>query len=161
MRIDRGDPAIAMLLARLGEPSEAPIEGDGVLPAAPNFGAEDALAARDVGPPAIAGLELPVPGSGWPPELGLAIDDLGLLASREDRQRARARLRAAAHRPATLVVVCDAAATPDRGVRAMLAELCEASAAPLLLAISRGEALRTRESPSNVAQRLADWRSLA
>lgn len=161
MRIDRGDPAIAMLLARLGEPSEAPIEGDGVLPAAPNFGAEDALAARDVGPPAIAGLELPVPGSGWPPELGLAIDDLGLLASREDRQRARARLRAAAHRPATLVVVCDAAATPDRGVRAMLAELCEASAAPLLLAISRGEALRRRESPANAAQRLADWRSLA
>ena len=161
MRIDRGDPAIAMLLARLGEPSEAPIEGDGALPAAPTFGAEDALAAREVGPPAIAGLEVPVPGSGWPPEPGLAIDDLGLLASREDRQRTKTRLRAAAHRPATLVVVCDAAATPDRGVRAMLAELREASAAPLLLVISRGEALRKRESPANVAQRLADWRSLA
>lgn len=161
MRVDRGDPAISMLLARLGDPSEASIEGDGALPAAPTFGAEVGLAARESGPPAIAGLELAVPASGWPPELGLALEDLGLLSSREDRQRARHRLRAASTRPAMLVVACDAAATPDRGVRAMLAELREASASPLVLAISRGEALRRRESPANVAQRLADWRSLA
>ena len=43
----------------------------------------------------------------------------------------------------------------------MLAELHEASASPLLIAISRGEALRGREPASTVERRLADWRSLA
>ncbi|MGA1630792.1 MAG: DUF2868 domain-containing protein [Phycisphaerales bacterium] len=161
MRLDRGDPSIAMLLSALGDPGESPSGAVPTLPAALPARIEDALAARPTDSAAIVGLELAVPSSGWPPELGLAIKDLGLLASREDRHRSRTSLRTSATRPSILVAVCDAASTPDRGVRAALADLAEAAASPLLLVLSGGEVLRRRETAATVAQRLADWRGLA
>lgn len=161
MALDRGDPSISMLLAALGEPCEPPTGDDPSLPAAPAARIESSLATRPVASPAIVGLELAVPRSGWPPELGMSIEDLGILASREDRQRIRGRVRSSPTRPSILIAVCDAASTPDRGARSAIADLTESAASPLLLAISGGEALRQRESAATVARRLADWRALA
>ena len=161
MSIDSSEPAISMLLARCGSEDAPRHEPNPDLPVLPLPHADSALADRPVGPSALAGLELALPATGWPPELGLSLDDLGLLASREDRHRARQRLRDSPTRPASLVIVCDAASTPDRGAQSALTELATAAAAPLRLVITRGEVLRSREPATTVARRLADWRSLA
>ncbi|MGA1391972.1 MAG: DUF2868 domain-containing protein [Phycisphaerales bacterium] len=161
MRLDRGDPSISMLLAALRDPRDS-ASGEVVpLPVAAATRLDGSLAARAEGSAAIVGIELSVPRSGWPPQLGVRVEDLGILASREDRQRTRSRLRSSPTRPSILIVVCDAASTPDRGVRASIADLAESAASPLLLAISGGEALRRREIASTVARRLTDWRELA
>lgn len=75
---------------------------------------------RPAGQAAILAYELG-PRHPWPPEtLPEGVHDLGRCDSREDRQRVRAQLLTP---PRQLLLVCDAALTPDRGAAQWLDEL--------------------------------------
>lgn len=160
--VDFGDPAVVGLLeaARRAAPPSSP-PADASLPRASAPSIDPHAATRPPGPAAIVGIEIEPPAAGWPPALDREIEDLGLVASGDDRRGATARLAASRRRPALLVAVCDASATPDRGVAATLRELAAAAAGPLLLVISGGGRLRERDSKTTVARRLEDWRALA
>ncbi len=116
---------------------------------------------RAVGPPAILGLEIDRPASGWPPPAAAIWDDLGIVDSREDRQQAVARLVAAAKRPGRMIVTCSLATTPDRGIARFLGEVGAAAGAPLSLVLTGGQVLRARGDASLLEHRIEDWRALA
>lgn len=158
-RPDSADPAVARLLAALAPTSrrEGAIPPDAPLPV---VGAARATIPRPAGPPALAGLELDPPASGWPPALGLAIDDLGLVASREERRACATRLAAAGTSPDPLVLVADLVVVPDRGMRAAIEEIASAAGGPIVVVLTGGSRLRARESTAGAAHRLDDWRRL-
>ncbi|HVP73330.1 MAG TPA: DUF2868 domain-containing protein [Phycisphaerales bacterium] len=126
------------------------------------------------GLPAIVGFELPrsTDGNAWPPAVhGVRWHDLGMVDTREERQRAVAELSRAAQEPASLVIVCSLTTTPDRGVSTFLADLAGTVAHPPAIVLTGGQRLRERQtadSPesdhsrtSSFDARLADWRIVA
>lgn len=153
---DPADPAVARLLAALSPSSrrDARVPPEAPLPAAEH---PRAIAARPAGPPAIAGLEVDPPATGWPPSLGLALEDLGLVASREERRACATRLAAAASAPDPLILVADLVTVPDRGMLAAIEEIATAAGGAVVVVLTGGARLRARESTAAAAHRLDDW----
>jgi hypothetical protein len=118
---------------------------------------------RPSGPPAIGGIELPAPQHGWPPRLcDRSLTDLGMIESRDDRDRLVQSLRASEHEPDPLVLVCNLTTTPDRGIGRTLARLREAVTRSPVLLLTGGQSLRDRGyDASRIEQRVMDWRELA
>lgn len=110
-----------------------------------------------LGPPAILGLEIERP-EHWPP---LAADwlDLGCIDDRAGRRRTLERLQTTEPPPSHVVVACSIAMTPDRGSGRFLEQLA-ALGRPLVLLLSEGQRMRRRGQGNDLAQRVADWRSL-
>jgi hypothetical protein len=112
------------------------------------------------GPPALIGLEIEPPASGWPPRAaGTGWRDLGFCDGRPDQERVLGQLAAIA--PATPVVVCALTSTPDRGVASFVEEVARASGSAPVLVLTGGEAFRRRGGAAEVAGRVEDWRRLA
>lgn len=119
-------------------------------------------ASRPPGPPAILGLEIAPPPTGWPPRLpGLTLTDLGLIDDRDAQHRCIANLRVAATEPRCLIVVASLTTTPDRGIGSFLRELGRASSNSLSLVLTGGDSLRKRGGARQLEQRISDWRQLA
>ena len=134
-------------------PDPPPPEHAG-LPAAPVFAGD--------GPLGIVGLEIEAPAAGWPPPLpGVDWRDLGLADDRGGRHRAIAAARAALPPPRGVLVVCDLAATPDRGAGVWIRTLGDQVSAPVGLLLTGGDRLRRRARQATVDQRIADWHRLA
>jgi len=117
--------------------------------------------ARQLGAPAILGLEIepPVP---WPPRVErVQWADLGLIETREQQHQVITQLANGSSEPATLVVACALVSTPDRGIGRFLSQLREAVAQPVLLVLTGGQSLRDRSDALAVSQRLHDWHQLA
>ncbi|MDX1606328.1 MAG: DUF2868 domain-containing protein, partial [Candidatus Competibacterales bacterium] len=112
------------------------------------------------GPPALLGLEIDPPAE-WPPPLELHWQDLGFAEDRASRERILARLAALEPAPERVVVVCSLAMTPDRGCGRFLNDLATTAERPLLVLLSEGQRLRRRGHGADLAQRVADWRTLA
>lgn len=83
--------------------------------------------------------------------------DLGDLDTAESMATVIAAVSLPSARP---IVATWLPATPDRGVRRRLAELATAAAHPPVVLLDGGADLRRRESATNAALRLADWRAL-
>jgi hypothetical protein len=114
------------------------------------------------GPPAVLGLEIEPPTSPWPPRIaGVSWRDLGLVDDRQDRQRALERLAEPESGPSTVVIVCGLTTTPDRGHRAFLEQVRQASGSPVALVLTGGETFRRRGDGGQLASRIEDWRALA
>ena len=112
------------------------------------------------GPIALLGLEIAAEGGAWPPDLsGIEARDLGLVDSREERAQAIAALGAAA--PSLVLVAVSLLTTPDRGIAATLAQVQQASGAPMVLLLSDGAALAERSAEAARGQRHRDWQRLA
>lgn len=118
---------------------------------------------RAPGPPAVVGVEMAEPSTGWPPTLGdLDLHDIGIIESRDDRARVIRWLEEADSEPRPLVIVCDLTGTPDRGVGRVIRSLRGTVEASPALVLTGGQALRRRGyDAEGVRQRVEDWRTLA
>jgi hypothetical protein len=163
-RIDVGQPVAARMLER-------------VAPASRHLGvidpADDSRLDRDTarhgqprpnrppGGPAILGLEIERPRTGWPPHVAnLKWQDLGFVEDRNDRQRVVSQLREAATEPRTVIVACGLANTPDRGVASFLRDAAESVSTPIVVLLTGGHHLRQRGDSTQLQQRIADWREI-
>lgn len=121
------------------------------------------MAQRPPGRPAIVGIELHPPATGWPPPLSnIDWHDLGIIEDRPEQHRLLERLAHDEHEPAPLVIVCDLTLTPDRGMARLLADVrASITTAPLVL-LTAGDALRRRsDSTEALGQRIAQWNTIA
>lgn len=116
---------------------------------------------RPIGPPAIVGIEIARPAV-WPPRTPRAVwDDLGIVESRDDRRSVLAAIGDSTTEPATVLMVCDLATTPDRGIGRFIAEIVARLARPAAVMLTGGQALRSRGmDATGVATRVADWKQL-
>lgn len=106
---------------------------------------------------ALLGWELDEPGGGWPPK-GFGGLDLGLC---EERQQLNT-LLTKAKQAGRLVVVMSARPSPDRGVRAVLAEIVTQMGQERVFVLMIDAPLLAEKSGDSVAQaRLGDWLSAA
>ncbi len=146
--VDPAPPAPAPSAPRPAEPEPA------LQPAGPVFAGD--------GPIGIVGLEIEPPAAGWPPPVpGVDWRDFGLADDRGGRHQAIAAAGTALPPPRGVLVVCDLAATPDRGAGAWIRALGTAISAPVALLLTGGDRLRRRALAATVDQRIADWRRLA
>ncbi len=162
-RLDLALPAYARLRERLmpSTRDEGIIDGDA------EGGSDDveivlgAIPILDYdGPVALVGLEIDMPGTGWPPIApGIKWIDLGIVDSSTDRARVVDALATAA--PGLLLIAVSLLTTPDRGVGGDLRALAQAATGPTAVLLSDGRRLRSRHDSSAVAQRIQDWRRLA
>jgi hypothetical protein len=156
-RIDTAHPAYAILSQRLVPPAQRlqpPLAASRDAPT--DQPAPPSRAQPGTGPPAILGLELPLPRSGWPPAAAAQWEDLGLIETRDDRHRTLERLRGG-ERPRIVVIACDLTSTPDRGMKRFIRDV--ADFAPTAVVLSGGESLRQRGyGTDGVAGRVKDWR---
>lgn len=110
---------------------------------------------------AILGLELETPPCGWPPPCGGAVEDLGIIESREDRAALVRRLHGAPTLPARLVLLANLNTTPDRGMRHTITQAIEATEAnEFALLLSGGERFRKRVDAVALERRIEDWTQL-
>jgi hypothetical protein len=117
---------------------------------------------RPTGEPAVLGVEIEEPASGWPPSLpGLQWKDLGLADDGRRRQEILHELAGAASEPSHIVCVCALQTTPDRGIRSFLEALRAQAASELVLVLTGGQRLRKRTDAGGVRLRVDDWRRLA
>ena len=118
---------------------------------------------RPDGPPAIVGLEIGRPASGWPPPLeGVTFQDLGTIESREDRERVLRLLDSAEREPKPLLIVCELTTTPDRGIGRILESLRQTVTMSPVLLLTAGNVLRERGYDSEKTERrLEHWREAA
>lgn len=118
---------------------------------------------RPPGPPAIVGLEISPPATGWPPSIpGAEWTDLGIIESRDDRLRVIDSLRSSDTEPCPLVIVADLTGTPDRGMGHALSVLAGCVRNAPRVVLTAGQKLRDRGSDADrIAHRIADWRALA
>ena len=108
---------------------------------------------------AILGSEIDA-AAGWPPSFAqTAVEDIGLVDSRQDRERALEALRGL--RPGLVLIAVSALTTPDRGVAAFVTRVAEASDAPMALLLTEAGRLRARYGAEGSAERFEDWRRLA
>lgn len=164
-RLDLGRPEFSVLRSRL-MPSHVQlgvVDGD-------DHGAEHVSASVPAAPdrprsasPVILGLEIAPPAGGWPPLIaeGAAVEDLGIIESREQRHAALDRLAFAPEAPRRLVVVCSLCTVPDRGLASFLRDAVAASGAPVSVVLTGGAALRRRTDAAGVELRVRDWRRVA
>ncbi len=119
-------------------------------------------AARDVGPPAILGLEIDETQSTWPPQIeGVTWQDLGLVDDGADRRRVLDQLSQSATPPKIVVIVSALTTTPDRGIGAFLQQVQTAAGRPVGLVLTGGQMLRDRGDVQLMQSRIDDWRMLA
>ncbi|MDR2156149.1 MAG: DUF2868 domain-containing protein [Burkholderiaceae bacterium] len=149
-RVDMTDPYVRRVVARLDALEPPPR----VLDPAPKLGDRPSWTAATTAAPgmwALIGFELP-PELPWPPA-GLpapSIPALFIDGSTGQRQHALAQLTA--QRPAALLLVCHALASPDRGTARFMREAAAlAGHTALLLLIAGGEA------PVAAVRRWRDW----
>lgn len=117
---------------------------------------------RDVGPPAILGLEIDKPQSTWPPQInGVAWNDLGFVDDGNDRRRALDQLTQPAAPPRIVVIVSALTTTPDRGIGAFVQQIQTAAGCPIGLVLTGGQLLRDRGDVQLMESRIDDWRNLA
>jgi len=118
---------------------------------------------RAPGPPAIVGIEIARPETGWPPRVnGVGWQDLGIVESRDDRDRVIETIKSSETEPNPLVIVSDLTNTPDRGISRALRAVAEQVNRPPVLVLSAGHRLRGRGYDADrVARRIADWREMA
>ncbi|HRP62055.1 MAG TPA: DUF2868 domain-containing protein [Phycisphaerales bacterium] len=113
---------------------------------------------RPAGPPAMVGIEIARPAV-WPPRTPHVVwDDLGVVESRDDRRSVLAAIGESATEPAVVLMVCDLATTPDRGIGRFIAEIVARLARPAAVILTGGQSLRSRGmDTAGVASRVADW----
>ncbi len=117
---------------------------------------------RDVGPPAILGLEIDTPQSTWPPQInGVAWNDLGFVDDGNDRRRVLDQLTQPAASPKIVVIVSALTTTPDRGIGAFVQQIQTAAGCPIGLVLTGGQMLRDRGDVRLMQGRIDDWRVLA
>jgi hypothetical protein len=163
-RLDLGLPEYERLRPLLMPPSRSLGVVDPDLPAPAERDLVDAVTvARPTGPPAIVGVEIGRPGAGWPPPLdGIALQDLGIIESREDRARTLDLLAEAEREPGPLVMVCELTTTPDRGIARTLESLRRSVHRSPFLILTGGQSLRQRGyDAERVQERLRQWREVA
>jgi hypothetical protein len=132
-------------------------EENGAAPSAPAAGTR-----APTGPPAMLALEVDAPPAPWPPQVsGVTWRDLGLIDGRQDRQHALEQLADPQVGSSSVVVVCGLTTTPDRGHGAFIAQVREASGAPVGVVLTGGEAFRRRGDADQLEGRIEDWRALA
>ena len=120
IQIDETLPAYAGLVDRLSAHSEH-IGVDAPAPALQTAKRDTPLNAAPAGSPLVLGLELS-PRAPWPPfKLPATVHDQGKLESREQRHQLLAQMT---HQTVpALLIVCDAAQTPDRGTLHFITDL--------------------------------------
>jgi len=121
-----------------------------------------ASAAREVGPPAILGLEIDEPQSTWPPQInGVAWTDLRFVDDGNDRRRVLDQLSQSATPPKIIVIVSELTTTPDRGIGAFIQQVQTAAGGAVGLVLTGGQVLRDRGDVQLMQSRIDDWRMLA
>ncbi|MCH7847323.1 MAG: DUF2868 domain-containing protein [Planctomycetes bacterium] len=166
-RLDTSQPGYLRLQARL-MPSSASlgiVDHDRAarsMPPATATSTSAHNAQRDVGPPAVLGLEIDTPPATWPPPMdGIAWNDLGFVDDRNDRRRVLDELQASATQPQIMVIVTALTTTPDRGISAFVKQVQIAAGCPVGLVLTGGQALRVRGDAQQMRTRVEDWRALA
>lgn len=166
-RLDTSQPGYLRLQARLMPPSASLgiVDHDrtahSMSPAsATSTSAQSAQ--RDVGPPAVLGLEIDTSPSTWPPAVnGIAWNDLGFVDDRNDRRRVLDELEASTTQPQIMVIVTALTTTPDRGISAFVEQVQTAAGCSVGLVLTGGQALRVRGDAQQMRSRVEDWRALA
>ena len=120
LHLDTADPYYRKLLARLEGMEQSNVE-DLERPVPIEHGAGPAMHAGDNDDGAVVGFELP-PEVAWPPQPLSAQLALVERISGTAAERRMVLDRLARHRPRSLLVVCHAASTPDRGTERFLRE---------------------------------------
>ena len=166
-RLDTSQPGYLRLQARL-MPSSASlgiVDHDRAarsMPPATATSTSAHNAQRDVGPPAVLGLEIDTPPATWPPPMdGIAWNDLGFVDDRNDRRRVLDELQASTTQPQIMVIVTALTTTPDRGISAFVKQVQIAAGCPVGLVLTGGQALRVRGDAQQMRTRVEDWRALA
>ncbi|HEB60775.1 MAG TPA: DUF2868 domain-containing protein, partial [Phycisphaeraceae bacterium] len=120
------------------------------------------LPQRPTGNPALVGLEIDPPATGWPPSLPrVTVNDLGIVEDGEDRRYVLELLRNGTTQPASLLLICDLTTTPDRGLETFIAGVRNSISTPVFVVLSAGQRLRHRQQREDaVTQRLSDWQKL-
>jgi len=165
-RMDPSKPGFARLQSKLmpSATSLGVVDRDDAGPAQIGDGAPAHAAHHEpaTGPPAIIGLEIDRPRSGWPPAPpGASFTDHGLIDDRQQRHSAIERLQSQTPRPRTVVIVCALTATPDRGIATFIEQVRESARVPVVLVLTAGQTLRQRGSTEQLKSRIEDWRRLA
>ncbi len=166
-RLDTSQPGYLRLQARLMPPSASLgiVDDDRaarsmLLATASSTSARSAQ--RDVGPPAVLGLEIDTPPSMWPPPVdGVSWNDLGFVDDRNDRHRVLDELEASTTQPQIIVIVTALTTTPDRGISAFVKQVQIAAGCPVGLLLTGGQALRVRGDAQQMRGRVEDWRAFA
>lgn len=160
LALDTADPYLRQLLARWDAMAPAYITDPEPLAlpgatSAPGGSAPDASAHRS----AIAwiGFELPQ-AQAWPPPQAASAALVERIAGTQD-ERSRVLAALARLHPGALVLVCNAAATPDRGTERFLREACShAGQCALWLVLPGSPGAPSGSAPSSApAQRWRDW----
>ena len=160
LALDTADPYLRQLLARWDAMAPAYITDPEPLAlpgatSAPGGSAPDASAHRS----AIAwiGFELPQ-AQAWPPPQATSAALVERIAGTQD-ERSRVLAALARLHPGALVLVCNAAATPDRGTERFLREACSHAGQCALWLVLPGSpgAPSGSAPPSAPAQRWRDW----
>lgn len=153
--IDLSDPYYQRLLARL-QALEPALVTDAEQPGAALMRARSAARGVFTQARAVVGFELAGHLPWPPPGLGLDADYIVRIAGSMDEQ-AQVQERLAVLRPRTLLVVCDAAASPDRGTARFLREaaLSAQRCALVLSAASGGDGSEMRTQAG--VRRWRDW----
>ncbi len=166
-RLDLDRPGFAVLRHRL-MPEAAKIDGRAIATSTPgpimNVAASDArhdLSNRPPGAPAMVGLEMRTPKTGWPPALDRPVKDLGLIDGGEDERRALDHLTGMESSPSPLILGVEMGRAPDRGVERSIAELHRAGGGRSRLVITGGRGMAKLHGVEAIARRMEDWRSLA
>lgn len=165
-RLDLNHPGHVRMLRRLrrrvsdGEDDRERLDDDlyGGVGTAEAIGAGGAPPA---GPPAIVGLEIAVPRSGWPPPCERNVCDHGVLDERRQVQELVGTIRQDDTEPVPFVIVCDLTSTPDRGMGHLLKDLRAAVIRSPYLVVTGGQHLRDRVDSEQAEARIRDWHSLA
>lgn len=166
-RLDTSQPGYLRLQARL-MPSSASlgiVDHDRAarsMPPATATSTSAHNAQRDLGPPAVLGLEIDTSPSTWPPPVnGIAWNDLGFVDDRNDRRRVLDELEASTTQPQIMVIVTALTTTPDRGISAFVKQVQIAAGCPVGLVLTGGQTLRVRGDTQQMRSRVEDWRALA
>ncbi|HMN95840.1 MAG TPA: DUF2868 domain-containing protein [Phycisphaerales bacterium] len=152
------DPILRRIDAA-GDASTGPRSG--AWPAAPDAALPAAAGAAAVGPPAVVGIEIAIPASGWPPAAARGAEDLGIVAGGDDRRAALDRLHSLAPRPRRIVLVAPLAAAPDRGLATTIEEIVVAAATDARLVLTGGSTARRRLDGEALRRRVDGWRAVA
>ncbi|MEE9129757.1 MAG: DUF2868 domain-containing protein [Phycisphaerales bacterium] len=166
-RLDTSQPGYLRLQARLMPPSASLgiVDDDRAarsMPPATVMSTSAPSAQRDVGPPAVLGLEIGTPPATWPPPVdAVSWNDLGFVDDRNDRRRVLDELEASTTQPQIMVIVTALTTTPDRGISAFVKQVQIAAGCLVGLLLTGGQALRVRGEAQQLRSRVEDWRALA
>jgi len=111
---------------------------------------------------AIFGYEIDVPATGWPPRLHeQRWHDMGVVETAAERRAVVDALNDGSAQIASVVMVVDLSAVPDRGGARFLRALAEERPGAVRCLLTGGERLRRRDGAEGVARRTGLWRACA